>query len=180
MLRYPRLTVTDREAGTVHYDSDATAIIVVVTAHDYPQRVAFKCIADIKQRFLASFGEALHKSAEGGLSKAARPLLSETCAQYSDAARVDKTTHLLREVTEVKGIVQDSLSDMLATRENLEVLEDKTVQLRSEAANFQRKAVDLRRTMWWRNCKLKLLLAVVITVVLAYILVPILVNAMGD
>ena len=36
-------------------------------------------------------------------------------------ARVDKTSHLLREVTEVRGIVQDSLSDMLATRENLEV-----------------------------------------------------------
>ena len=62
--------------------------------------------------------------------------------------------------------------EMLATRDNLEVLEDKTEALRSEAATFQRQAVTLKRSMWWRNMKLKLLCGVVIIIVLAYVLLP--------
>ena len=32
----------------------------------------------------------MHKSAEGGLSRDARPLLADTCARFADAAEVDK------------------------------------------------------------------------------------------
>ena len=74
---YPRLTITDREVGTIHYDTSRTCIFLVVTAPDYPQRIAFKCLADLKARFQSSFGEQLHKSAEGGLSKVARQLMTD-------------------------------------------------------------------------------------------------------
>ena len=53
-----------------------------------------------------------------------------------------------------------------------QVLEDKTHALRSEAAGFSRRAVTLRRHMWWRNCKMKILCFVAIAIVLCYILVP--------
>ena len=52
------------------------------------------------------------------------------------------------------------------------MLEDKSATLRSEAATFQRQAVTLKRSMWWRNMKLKLLCGVVIIIVLAYVLLP--------
>mmetsp|Transcript_14457 Transcript_14457/g.31000 ORF Transcript_14457/g.31000 Transcript_14457/m.31000 type:complete len:235 (+) Transcript_14457:1-705(+) len=179
LARYPRLTVTDKDVGTVHYDTDSNAVFLIVASAEYPQRVAFKCIGELKRKFKSSFGQALHKSAEGGLSRQAKHLLAEICSEFADPGRIDKTTNLLREVTEVKGILQDSLSDMLATRDNLEVLEDKTIRLRTEASTFQRKAVDLRRAMWWRNFKLKLILGVVICIILAYILVPILVTSLS-
>eukprot|EP00316_Scyphosphaera_apsteinii_P013509 CAMPEP_0119312710 /NCGR_PEP_ID=MMETSP1333-20130426/26966_1 /TAXON_ID=418940 /ORGANISM="Scyphosphaera apsteinii, Strain RCC1455" /LENGTH=206 /DNA_ID=CAMNT_0007317367 /DNA_START=29 /DNA_END=646 /DNA_ORIENTATION=+ len=146
--RYPRLTVTDRESGTVHYDTDQTCIFLIVTSPEYPQRIAFKCLGELKTRFNEAHGEAVHKSAEGGLTRAGRMLFVEVASRFEEPASVDKATHLLREVGEVKDIMQDSIQDLLATRENLEVLEDKTIQLRSEAATFQRKAVDLRRSMW--------------------------------
>ena len=76
----PRLTITDREVGTIHYDTDGNvAIYFAVTAYDYPQRTAFKCLADLKARFQASFGEALHKSAEGGLTRSS-PLAASRSA----------------------------------------------------------------------------------------------------
>jgi vesicle-associated membrane protein 7 len=168
----PRLTITDRDVGTVHYDTDRSAIYVAITAFDYPQRTAFKCLGDLMTRFQASFGDALHKSAEGGISKMAKQIFAEICATYADAAAVDKTLGVLKQVEEVKGIMHDSINEMLATRDNLEVLEDKTEALRSEAATFQRQAVTLKRSMWWRNMKLKLLCGVVIIIVLAYVLLP--------
>jgi len=94
----PRLTITDREVGTVHYDTDRSAIFVAITAFEYPQRLAFKCIGELKSRFQASFGEALHKSAEGGLSKPARQILADLCTMFEDPAAVDKTIGVLRQV----------------------------------------------------------------------------------
>ena len=49
---YPRLTVTDREAGTVHYDTDASlgAVFLVVTTPNYPQRLAFRCLAELRDK----------------------------------------------------------------------------------------------------------------------------------
>ena len=153
---YPRLTITDREVGTIHYDTSRTCIFLVVTAPDYPQRIAFKCLADLKSRFQSSFGEQLHKSAEGGLSKVARQLMTDVCTTFADPASVDRAIGVQRQVDDVKGIMSDSISEMLATRENLEVLEDKTENLRSEAAGFQRKAGALKRALWWRNMKIKI------------------------
>eukprot|EP00321_Phaeocystis_globosa_P007061 CAMPEP_0118834996 /NCGR_PEP_ID=MMETSP1162-20130426/52379_1 /TAXON_ID=33656 /ORGANISM="Phaeocystis Sp, Strain CCMP2710" /LENGTH=235 /DNA_ID=CAMNT_0006766739 /DNA_START=28 /DNA_END=731 /DNA_ORIENTATION=+ len=172
----PRLTITDREVGTVHYDTDRSAIFVAITAFEYPQRLAFKCIGELKSRFQASFGEALHKSAEGGLSKPARQILADVCTMFEDPAAVDKTIGVLRQVEEVKGIMHDSINEMLATRDNLEVLEDKSSTLRSEAATFQRQAVTLKRSMWWRNMKLKLLCGFLVLIVLGYVFLPMLAN----
>ena len=175
----PRLTITDREVGTVHYDTDgSTAIYLAVTAFEYPQRTAFKCLADLKARFQASFGEALHKSAEGGLTKVARQILVDICNTFADPAAVDKTVGVLKQVEEVKGIMHDSINEMLATRDNLEVLEDKTEGLRAEAATFQRSATSLKRHMWWRNMKLKLVCAMIIIIVLCYIFVPQMLSSM--
>ena len=50
----PRLTITDREVGTVHYDTDRNAIFIAITAFDYPQRTAFKCLGDLRTRFQAT------------------------------------------------------------------------------------------------------------------------------
>ena len=50
---YPRLTITDREVGTIHYDTSRTCIFLVVTAPDYPQRIAFKAQPTSKHAFRA-------------------------------------------------------------------------------------------------------------------------------
>jgi len=75
--------------------------------------------------------------------------------------------------------MHDSINEMLATRDNLEVLEDKTETLRSEAATFQRQAVTLKRSMWWRNMKLKLLCGFLVLIVLGYVFLPMLANLPG-
>ena len=59
------------------------------------------------------------------------------------------------------------------------MLEDKSATLRSEAATFQRQAVTLKRSMWWRNMKLKLLCGFLVLIVLGYVFLPMLANLPG-
>ena len=75
--RFPRLSVSDPAAGMVHYDTDGTYVYLVVCAANYPQRVAFKCLAELKAAIPANFGERMHTAAEGGLNKGAKKLLAE-------------------------------------------------------------------------------------------------------
>ena len=69
----------------------------------------------------AAFGERMHVTAEGGLNKVAKKVLAEACSAYADASKADKVTRVMGQVDEVKDLVQDSISELMATRENLEV-----------------------------------------------------------
>ena len=57
--------------------------------------------------------------------------MSELCGRFADAASADKTLGVIKQVDEVKGIVGESIQALLATHENLEVLEDRSEALRS-------------------------------------------------
>lgn len=72
----------------------------------YPATDCSPCLLDRNRQFLC----AMHKSAEGGLSRDARPLLAETCARFADAAEVDKVLGIQRDVEEVQGVMQDAVS----------------------------------------------------------------------
>jgi len=61
--QHPRLTVTDRHVGTVHYDTERGFVFFCVTDESYPQRAAFKCIAAVRSDFLRQFGDIAEKSA---------------------------------------------------------------------------------------------------------------------
>jgi len=56
---HPRLTITDQKAGTIHYETDEHAIYVLVTEPSYPQRTAFRCLDEFRQRFREHSGASI-------------------------------------------------------------------------------------------------------------------------
>ena len=118
---HPRLSVSAEAVGTIHYETDRYALYAAITKHEYPQRTAFKCIGELRSRFGEAHGEALHKAEEGGLSAAAKPVMADLCTKFADATSVDRTLGLLKQVDDVKGVMSETVTNMLATHENLEV-----------------------------------------------------------
>lgn len=99
-------------------------------------KTAFACIV------IPTFLRA-QKSAPDGLSKQCRPLLADVCERFADPSSFDRVLSCTREVDDVRGILHGTLNQMLATTHNLEVLEDKTEELRDQGRTFQ-KCVDAR------------------------------------
>lgn len=174
---HPRLTITDQKAGTIHYETDEHAIYVLVTEPSYPQRTAFRCLDEFRQRFRERFLGAMHKSAEGGLSRDARPLLAETCARFADAAEVDKVLGIQRDVAEVQGVMQDTVSRMLGNRENLQILEERAEILRSEGLTLAQSSRRVRHDMQSRHRRLQIIFCVTLTVLLLVVLLPVILSA---
>jgi len=76
------------------------------------------------------------------------------------------------QVTEVKEIMMQNIEKVLDRGEKLELLVDKTENLRYQADQFQKGGKALRNKMWWQNIKMKLLVALIVCIVIVIIVRP--------
>lgn len=84
---------------------------------------------------------------------------------------ISKLAKVKAQVSEVKGVMMDNIEKVLDRGEKIELLVDKTENLRFQAQDFQKKGTDLRRKMWFQNMKVKL---IVLGIVVALILIIVL------
>jgi len=161
-----RLTVTS-EVGCVHYDTDEYMVYVVVTAPDYPQRTVFKYLQEVSSTMTQKFGSQMAKMSKSDFnSKSVKKVLVDIAQKYDDTAKVDKITAVHQQVEDVKVVMQDNITQMLNTHEKLEELETKTDNLKHDAHQFKTRATEVKKAMWCKKCKLQMIIALVILLVL--------------
>ncbi|CEM33425.1 unnamed protein product [Vitrella brassicaformis CCMP3155] len=161
-------------------DRELTCLYCVGTrTASYPERHAFACLTDLQQAVggLSEDAQKLSMLDANALTKPLRKPLKELMDTYDRPAKFDKTAEVREKVDNVKDIMQENVKKILESHANIESLEQKTDNLRTSAQQFQRNAVDLRRMMWWRNIKVKIILALVILAIALYILLPIIMHA---
>mmetsp|Transcript_8636 Transcript_8636/g.21769 ORF Transcript_8636/g.21769 Transcript_8636/m.21769 type:complete len:232 (+) Transcript_8636:56-751(+) len=174
-----QLTVTiDQTIGTLHLASGEADVIAVITAPNYPRRLAFKLLEEIR----AKVDDCIPAEGVAGASKEGEyakhlPWLREACLRYEDLGAVDKLTAVGAQVDEVKAVMEGNINKMLDNQESVNAVEDKSEQLRAGAQQFQRRSDHVKRMMWWRLVKLKLIFGTLILCILGYILIPIIINA---
>lgn len=87
------------------------------------------------------------------------------CVDHPD--EMNKLAKVKAQVSEVKGIMMENIEKVLDRGEKIELLVDKTENLRFQADNFQKQGKQLRRKMWLQNMKVKLVvLGIVIILIL--------------
>ena len=174
-----QLTVTiDHAIGTLHLSAGEVDVIAVITAPNYPRRSAFKLLEELR----AKVEECVSREGVEGATKAGEyasqmPFLKEACTRYDDLGEVDKITAVGVQVDEVKAVMEGNINKMLDNAETVNAVEDKSEQLMAGAQQFQRRSDHVRRMMWWRLVKLKLIFGTLILCILGYIIIPIIINA---
>ncbi|XP_006349937.1 putative vesicle-associated membrane protein 726 isoform X2 [Solanum tuberosum] len=84
---------------------------------------------------------------------------------------ISKLSKVKAQVSEVKGVMMENIEKVLDRGEKIELLVDKTDNLRSQAQDFRQQGTKIRRKMWYENMKIKL---VVFSIILVLILIIIL------
>ncbi|XP_073499234.1 vesicle-associated membrane protein 4 isoform X2 [Phyllobates terribilis] len=77
------------------------------------------------------------------------------------------------QVDEVIDVMQENITKVIERGERLDELQDKSESLSDNATAFSSRARQLRRQMWWRECKMKAIVALVFIFILLVIIVPI-------
>lgn len=178
-----QLTVTvTPEIGALHLNAGGDDVIAVVTASAYPRKLAFDLLDEVRRDVTrASITASDVRDAEKpGCFARSLPSLREICARYGEAAEADKVARVGAQVHEVQAMMEGNINHMLDNQETVGAVEDKSEALREGASQFNRRSEHVRRMMWWRLMKLKMIFAALATCVLGYILVPIIHQATKD
>ena len=178
-----QLTVTvTPEIGTLHLAAGEMDVVAVIAAPEYPRRSAFKLLDEIRGqvREAGITAEDVAAATKALSLKSSLPFLRDACIRYDDLAEVDKLTAVGAQVEEVKATMEGNINRMLDNQETVGAIEDKSEAMRAGAQQFQRRSDNVRRMMWWRLVKLKLIFATLVLCILGYIIIPIIVSANKD
>ncbi|KAJ3404020.1 hypothetical protein HDU80_003409 [Chytriomyces hyalinus] len=81
-----------------------------------------------------------------------------------------KVNAVQKQVDEVVNVMTDNIAKVVQRGENLEHLQNKTEDLQQSAMQFKKGASAVRKEMWWKDMKTKMILGGVLGVVVLVII----------
>ncbi|XP_014664827.1 PREDICTED: vesicle-associated membrane protein 4-like [Priapulus caudatus] len=99
-------------------------------------------------------------------------------SKHSPMSKTSSKLHSVKsEVDGVMGIMKENMVKLFERGDRLDDLQDKSDQLTSSSDIFRMSAQDLKKQMWWRECKMRLILIAVIVIIMLVIILPIIIQA---
>ncbi|KAJ3223887.1 hypothetical protein HDU81_008841, partial [Chytriomyces hyalinus] len=81
-----------------------------------------------------------------------------------------KVNTVQNQVDEVVNLMSDNIAKVVQRGENLEQLQNKTDDLQQSAMQFKKGASAVRKEMWWKDMKMKMILGGVLAVIVIIII----------
>ncbi|XP_027334443.1 vesicle-associated membrane protein 722-like isoform X1 [Abrus precatorius] len=149
------------------------AAYCVVAVESVGRQIPMAFLERIKEDFTKRYGGGRATTATAkSLNRDFGPKLKEHmqyCADHPE--EVSKLAKVKAQVSEVKDVMMENIEKVLDRGEKIEVLVDKTENLRYQAQDFRQQGTQLRRKMWYQNMKIKL---IVLGIIIALILIIVL------
>ncbi|KAK9145979.1 hypothetical protein Sjap_005882 [Stephania japonica] len=161
------------DSHTFNYLVENGFTYCVVATEAVGRQIPIGFLERLKEDFSKRYGGGKAASAAAkALNKEFGPKLKEHmryCVENPE--EINKIAKVKAQVSEVKGVMMENIEKVLDRGEKIELLVDKTDNLRSQAQDFRQQGTKMRRKMWWQNMKMKLIvLAIFIVLVLIIIL----------
>ncbi|XP_063705437.1 vesicle-associated membrane protein 7 [Culicoides brevitarsis] len=154
----------------IHYICEDRIIYMAITDDEFDRSRAFLFLSDIKRRFLAEYGLTVATAIMYGMNAEFSRVLASEMKRYSEAKDIDALSKVHGQIDELKDIMVKNIESVTSRGEHLELLVNKTDQLRSNAVSFRTTSRTLARTMFWRNVKMYFIMACILILVI-YIIV---------
>jgi len=135
-----------------HYIVENGLIFLCMCDDLNKRRVPFSFLEDIKEKFIASYGQRAQTAIAFTMNDAFGPVLKEKI-QYYESNNGDNFSAIHEKLDDVKNVMVQNIDLVLERGEKLELLVDKTEALQNEAFNFKSRSHQLANAMWWRKVK---------------------------
>jgi len=139
---------------------DGGNTFVAIASKDVETRIVFNFLGDMRKAFEAG-------SDKGTYTRNLNKLL----VQYKNPADMDRIKRIAAELEDVKGVMRDNLDKMVKRGEQLETLDQATVQLEQDASAFKTNAIKVRKVVWWRRIRLWIIVGAVLVVIVFIVIV---------
>ncbi|KAF9137456.1 hypothetical protein BGX30_010198 [Mortierella sp. GBA39] len=137
----------------------------------FGRRIPFAFLQDIKTRFLTQYARerAMSAMVPYGMNEFSKTIAKQM-EYFSTNPEADRIKQVQGEIEQVKDVMVHNIERVLERGERIELLVDKTDNLNQQAFAFKKRSTQLKRTMWWKNTKLTIILTSVI-IVLIYLII---------
>ncbi|EMD36544.1 hypothetical protein CERSUDRAFT_115577 [Gelatoporia subvermispora B] len=84
-----------------------------------------------------------------------------------------RTAAIQQQIDDTVGIMRDNITKVAERGERLDQLQDKTDNLAVSAQGFRRGANRVRKNMWWKDMKMRIIIGVAIAIIIVIIVVSV-------
>ncbi|KAF8400607.1 hypothetical protein HHK36_013906 [Tetracentron sinense] len=137
------------------------------------RRIPFAFLEDIHQRFVKTYGRAVHSALAYAMNDEFSRVLSQQMDYYSNDPNADRINRLKGEMSQVRNVMIENIDKVLERGDRLELLVDKTATMQGNTFRFRKQARRFKNTAWWKNVKLTValifILLIIIYAVLAFV-----------
>ncbi|XP_067012925.1 vesicle-associated membrane protein 7 [Anabrus simplex] len=148
-----------------HYICENRIVYMCITDDEFERSRAFLFLNEIKRRFQAAYGTRAETALAYSLNTEFSQVLANEMRHFSESREVDTISRVHGELDELKDIMVKNIDNVAMRGERLELLINKTENLSSNSVTFRKTSRNLARSMFWKNVKLYVVIAMVVTVV---------------
>eukprot|EP00299_Pterocystis_sp_00344_P002438 c1274_g1_i1.p1 GENE.c1274_g1_i1~~c1274_g1_i1.p1 ORF type:complete len:218 (-),score=36.30 c1274_g1_i1:59-712(-) len=152
-----------------HYITEDALTYMCMCDSEFSRRIAFSFLEDIKKRFQSTYGERARTALAYGMNEDFSKVLSSSMNYYSTNPEADKLNKVRGEIGDVKSIMVGNIEKVLDRGEKISLLVDKTEQMQQQSLTFKKQSTSLRKLMWWKNCKLNLMIAAIVLLLIFFL-----------
>ncbi|WFD18413.1 synaptobrevin [Malassezia caprae] len=91
-----------------------------------------------------------------------------------------RTAQIQAQIDETVGVMRENINKVNERGENLDSLQNKTDNLAVSAQGFRRGANQVRKRMWWKDVKMRIVIIIAIVALLCVIIIPAAVTTTDD
>ncbi|CAH1436323.1 unnamed protein product [Lactuca virosa] len=161
------------DGHTFNYLVDQGYTYCVVAVESVGRELPIAFLERIKDDFYKRYGTGKGKTANAkGHNREFGSKMKEHMRYcISHPEEISKVAKVKAQVSEVKGVMMENIEKVLDRGEKIELLVDKTDNLRNQAQDFKKQGTKMKRKMWFQNMKVKL---IVFGIIIALILIIVL------
>ena len=148
-----------------HYITSAGLTYVCLADRGMGQSVPMKFLDEICGKFETSYLANSKTAVALQMNTEFQPTIREVVEKYNEGA--DTSMDRIRShIAEISDNMIDNIDKIMQRQEKIELLVEKTDTLNRTALQFRRQAIDVRRTLWWRDVRAKVTIVVICLVII--------------
>ncbi|XP_020573920.1 vesicle-associated membrane protein 721-like [Phalaenopsis equestris] len=161
------------DGHTFNYLAENGYIYCIVAVESAGRQIPIAFLERIKEDFTNRYGGGRAATAlVHSLDREFGSKLKEHMQYCMDhPEEINRLAKVQAQVSEVKGVMMENIEKVIDRQEKIDVLAGKTENLRYQAEGFRQGGNQLRRKMWLKNMKIKLIvLAIIVALIIIIVL----------
>ncbi|KAL7735374.1 hypothetical protein ACLKA6_003225 [Drosophila palustris] len=154
----------------IHYTCDNKLIYMCITDNEFERSRAFLFLADIKNKFIQTYGLQVATAIAYAMNTEFSKILSQQMVFFSQSPEVDTISRVHGQIDELKDIMIQNINNLQERGEKLELLVTKTENLNNNSVAFRNRSRNLARQMFWKNIRVYVVVGLVIIFII-YVIV---------